>query len=163
MPAVPTRPALPHSAGSPTHLSCPPDDCPLLLLSLPYQVAHGEHVVKVLGHGVVLHGHEEGVEHDADGDAQVHKGVHNDQEDNVLELHPRGTAVPDEHFVRTLVPPWGALLMGLFQLWRRGRYNRLSDEESLPGSTLSLSSSLLLFGTPLSTPATDRPALTSSL
>lgn len=77
-------------------------------------------MVKVLRHGVVLHGHEESVEHDADGDAQVHKGVHDDQVDYVFELHPRGTAVPDEHFVRTLVPPRRALLMGLFQLWRRG-------------------------------------------
>ena len=125
MPAVPTCPAWPHSPSNPTRLSCPPDDYPLLLLSPPYQVAHREHVVKVLSHGVVLHGHEEGVEHDADGDAQVHKGVHDNQEDNMLELHPRGTAVPDEHFVCTLVPPWGALLMGLFQLWRRGSLQRV--------------------------------------
>lgn len=82
-------------------------------------------MVEVLGHGVVLHGHEEGVEHDADGDTQVHKGVHDDQVDDVFELHPRGTAVPDEDFVRALVPPRWTLLVGLFQLWRRGCCNGL--------------------------------------
>lgn len=109
----------PHSPDRSTLLSCSPDARPLLLL-LAYQVAHGEHIVKVLGHGVVLHGHEEGVEHDADGDAQVHEGVHDDQVDDMLELHPGGTAVPNEHFVRTLVPPRRALLVGFFQLWGWG-------------------------------------------
>lgn len=41
-----------------------------------YQVPHGQHVLKLLCHGVMLHGHEECVEHNADGDAQVHEGVH---------------------------------------------------------------------------------------
>lgn len=82
-------------------------------------------MVKVLSHGVVLHSHEEGVEHDADGDTQVHEGVHDDQVDYMFELHPRGTAVPDEHFVCTLVPPRWALLMGLFQLCWWGCCNGL--------------------------------------
>lgn len=82
--------------------------------SLPYQVARTEHVVEVLRHGVMFHGHEEGVEHDTDGDAQVHEGVHDDQVDDVFELHPWGTAVPYEYFVGALVPPWWALLVGLF-------------------------------------------------
>ena len=83
-------------------------------LSLPYQVARTEHVVEVLRHGVMFHGHEEGVEHDTDGDAQVHEGVHDDQVDDVLEFHPWGTAVPYEQFVGTLVPPRWALLVSLF-------------------------------------------------
>ena len=33
-----------------------------------HQIAYRQHVFKVGGHGVVLHGHEEGVEHDTDGD-----------------------------------------------------------------------------------------------
>jgi hypothetical protein len=73
----------------------------------------------------------------------------------MLELHPRGTAVPDEHFVCTLVPPWGALLMGLFQLWRRGSLQRVITGylmKSLCLAQLFLSGSLVLFGTPLSTP-----------
>ena len=103
----------------------------------PYQVAHSEHVVKVLRHGVMFHGHEEGVEHDADGDAQVHERVHDDQVDDVLELQPRGAAVPYEHFVGALVPPWWALLVGLFQFWERGgsRYLVRIIPSRAPGST----------------------------
>ena len=52
----------------------------------------------------------------SDGDAQVHKGVHDNQVDDLLELHPRGAAVPYEHFMGTFVPPWWAFLVGLFQL-----------------------------------------------
>lgn len=37
-------------------------------------------------HGVVLHGHEKGVENNADGDGQVNKWVHDNQVDDVLDL-----------------------------------------------------------------------------
>lgn len=33
-----------------------------------HQIAYRQHMFKVRGHGVVLHGHEEGVEDDTDGD-----------------------------------------------------------------------------------------------
>lgn len=41
-----------------------------------YQISYGEDVLELGGHGVVLHGHEERVQHDADGDGQVHKRIH---------------------------------------------------------------------------------------
>lgn len=82
----------------------------------PYQVPHAQHVLKLLCHGVVLHGHEESVEHDADGDAQVHEGVHHHQLDKLLQLHPRKAAVPDQECVGEFVPPGWAFLVSFFQL-----------------------------------------------
>lgn len=82
----------------------------------PYQVPHAQHVLKLLRHGVVLHGHEESVEHDADGDAQVHKGVHHHQLDKLLQLHPGMAAIPDQECVGEFVPPGWAFLVSFFQL-----------------------------------------------
>lgn len=36
-----------------------------------YQIPDGEHAVELVGHGVVLHGHEQSVEDDAHSDGQV--------------------------------------------------------------------------------------------
>lgn len=82
----------------------------------PYQVPHTQHVLELLCHGIVLHGHEESVEHDADGDAQVHEGVHHHQLDKLLQLHPRRAAVPDQECVGEFVPPGWAFLVSFFQL-----------------------------------------------
>lgn len=46
------------------------------LALLSYQISHGEHMLELGGHGVVLHGHEQRVQHDADGDGQVNKRIH---------------------------------------------------------------------------------------
>lgn len=81
-----------------------------------YQVPHGQHVFELLRHGVMLHGHEERVEHDADGDAQVHEGVHDHQLDKLLQLHPRRAAVPDQEHVGKFVPPGWAFLVSFLQL-----------------------------------------------
>lgn len=56
-------------------------------------------MLKLLCHWVVLHGHEHGVENDADSDCQVHKGVHHDQVNNLLDLQPEGAAFPDKEGV----------------------------------------------------------------
>lgn len=81
-----------------------------------YQVPHGQHILKLLCHGVVLHGHEQRVEHDADGDAQVHEGVHHHQLDKLLQLQPRIAAVPHQERVGKFVPPGWALLVSFLQL-----------------------------------------------
>ena len=81
-----------------------------------YQVPHGQHVLKLLRHGVMLHGHEDCVEHNADGDAQVHEGVHHHQLDKLLQLQPQRTAVPDQERVGKFVPPGWALLVSFLQL-----------------------------------------------
>lgn len=81
-----------------------------------YQVPNTQHVLKLLRHGVMLHGHEECVEHNADGDAQVHEGVHHHQLDKLLQLPPRETAVPHQERVGKFIPPGRALLVSFLQL-----------------------------------------------
>ena len=72
----------------------------------------------MVSHGVVLHGHEEGVEDDTDGDGKVNEWVHDNQVDYVLDLKPYGTALPDEDRIRKLVPTGWALPLRLLQLCR---------------------------------------------
>lgn len=43
---------------------------------ISYQVANSKDILKMFGHRIVFHGHEKSVEHDTDGDGQVHKRVH---------------------------------------------------------------------------------------
>lgn len=81
-----------------------------------YQVPHSQHVLKLLCHGEMLHGHEKRVEHDADGDAQVHEGVHHHQFDKLFQFNPWRTAIPDEKRVGKFVPPRWALLVSFLQL-----------------------------------------------
>lgn len=69
-------------------------------------------------HWVVLHGHEEGVEDNTDGDGQVNKWVHYNQVDYVLDLQPIGKALPDEEVIGKLVPTGRALPLRLLQLCR---------------------------------------------
>lgn len=51
-----------------------------------HQVASRQDALKLLSHRVVLHCHEKGVEHNADGDGQINKRVHDNQVDDVLKL-----------------------------------------------------------------------------
>lgn len=44
---------------------------------------------------MVLHGHEDGVHHDAQGDGELREGVRHDPKEMCLELHPGGAALPD--------------------------------------------------------------------
>lgn len=53
----------------------------------------------------MFHGHEEGVEDNTDGDSQIHKGVHNDQVEHMLDLQPDRKAVPHTEHVGKLIPP----------------------------------------------------------
>lgn len=82
-----------------------------------YQIPYGEHVFKLWGHGMVLHGHEQRVQHNADGDGQVNKWIHDNQVHYLLQLHPVRVAFPDQERVGKLVPARGTLPLGLFQLY----------------------------------------------
>lgn len=64
-------------------------------------------------HRVVLHGHEESVQNNTDGDGQIHKRVHNDQVHNLLDLQPHWTALPNQECVSEFVPAWRTLALGL--------------------------------------------------
>lgn len=45
---------------------------------------------------MVLHGHEDCVYHNAQGDSELRKGVRHNAKENRLELHPCGAALPDQ-------------------------------------------------------------------
>lgn len=65
---------------------------------------------------MVLHGHEQCVEDDADGDGQVHKWVHDDQVHDLLQFDPVGVTLPDEESIGEFIPARRALPLRLFQL-----------------------------------------------
>lgn len=67
----------------------------------------------------MLHGHEKSVEHNTDSDGQVNKRVHDNQVDNVLDLQPHRTALPDEEGVGELIPTRRALPLRFLQLCRK--------------------------------------------
>ena len=64
----------------------------------------------------MLHGHEEGVEDDADRDGQVQEGIHHHELYELLQPEPVGAAPPDEVLVGEDVPAGVALLLGFLQL-----------------------------------------------
>ena len=79
----------------------------LYFFILSYQIPHWQHVIKLRSHWIVLHGHEDSVENDADGDTQVHKRVHHHKVHPLLKEHPGRTAIPLQKDVRKLVPARG--------------------------------------------------------
>lgn len=77
----------------------------------------------------MLHGHEEGVEDNTDGDGQVNKWVHDNQVDYMLELQPKGRALPDEEDIGKPVPTGWALPLRLLQLCRARRRGEKKQNE----------------------------------
>lgn len=71
---------------------------------MTYQIAYVQHVVKLLGHLVVLQGHEERVQHNAEGDGEVSKRVHYHKLDKFLDQKPKWAAIPNEEFNSEVVP-----------------------------------------------------------
>lgn len=76
-------------------------------------------MLKILRHRVMLHGHEESIQHNTNGDSQVYKRVHHDQVHNLLNLHPYRAALPDKKRVGKFVPAWWTIPLRLFQFWKR--------------------------------------------
>lgn len=111
-----------------------------------YQVPDGEHAVELVSHGIVLHGHEERVEDDADGDGEVQEGVHHHDLHQLLHLKPHRAALPNQVTVGKRVPAGVTLLMGLLQfctgnkMWSGGTVGKdncgfLLHKQSYTGST----------------------------
>lgn len=80
----------------------------------------------------MLHGHEKSVQHNTDCDGQVDKRVHDNQIDNVLDLQPKRTALPDEEGVGKLIPARRALPLRFLQLCRRVKQRQMAFTQS-PG------------------------------
>jgi hypothetical protein len=83
----------------------------------PYQVSDLQHLLKLGCHVVVLQSHEERVEHDAHGDGEVSKRVHDHELHLLLDGHPEWAALPDEVMLGKAIPAWWTLTVGLLQLW----------------------------------------------
>lgn len=64
----------------------------------------------------MLHGHEQGVEHNADGDSQVDKRVHHHNVHPLFKDNTWLAAVPLQEDISKLVPGGWACPMGLLQL-----------------------------------------------
>lgn len=64
----------------------------------------------------MLHGHEEGVEHDANSNGQVDKRVHHHKVHPFFKDHPLLAAVPFQEYVGEFVPDRGARPLGILQL-----------------------------------------------
>lgn len=77
------------------------DTCRLVFA---HQVSDTQKLLELLRHWIVLHGHEDGVEDNADGDAEVQKGVHDDGVETLFDRTPTGTTVPLEEDVGEDIP-----------------------------------------------------------
>lgn len=88
-----------------------------LVTGSPYQVSDLQHLFKLVCHVIVLQSHEECVEHDAHGDSEVSKWVHDHELHLLLDGHPEWAALPDEVVLGKAVPAWWTLTVGLLQLW----------------------------------------------
>ena len=69
----------------------------------------------------MLQCHEECVEHDAHGDGEVGKWVHDHKLYLLLNGHPQWAALPDQVALGKAVPAWWTLAVGLLQLWGAAR------------------------------------------
>lgn len=56
----------------------------------------------------MLHGQEESVDYDADGDGQLSKGVSHHGSQGLLNAQPPGATVPHEVFGCQVFPTWEA-------------------------------------------------------
>ena len=83
----------------------------------PYQVSDLQHVLEFSCHVVVFQRHEERVQHDAHGDGEVSKWVHDHELHFLLNGHPQRAAVPDQVVLGEAVPAGRTLAVGLLQLW----------------------------------------------
>ena len=76
-------------------------------LFFTHQVPDAQQLLKLLRHWIMLHGHEDGVEHDAQCDTEVNKRVHDDGVEPLLQPPPAAAAVPLQEDVSEGIPPHG--------------------------------------------------------
>lgn len=83
----------------------------------PYQVSDLQHLLEFSCHVVVLQCHEECVKHDAHGDGEVSKWVHDHELHFLLNGDPQWAALPDQVALGEAVPARRTLAVRLLQLW----------------------------------------------
>ena len=69
-------------------------------------MSDGQHRLKLLCHWIMLHGHEEGVDDEADLDPEVEERVHHEGVEPLFEPPPTATTVPLQEEVGTDEPTW---------------------------------------------------------
>lgn len=84
-----------------------------------HQIPDVQEPLKVWSHGVVVHGHEDGVEDDAEGDAEVDKGICDDGQEKAFDLPPAATAIPLQEDGGQGKPAGRTRPLVLLQVWRR--------------------------------------------
>lgn len=83
------------------------------------QVANAQQLFKLLSHWVMLHGHEDGVEDDADGDGKIDKWIHDDGVQQFFQPPPTTTAVPLQEDVSKRIPAWRTRPLVLLKVWNK--------------------------------------------
>lgn len=91
-----------------------------LAASGTYQVSNLQHLLKFGRHVVVLQCHEERVKHDAHGDGEVSKWVHDHELHFLLNGHPQRAALPDQVVLGKTDPARWTPALRLLQLWGQG-------------------------------------------
>lgn len=49
-----------------------------------YQISNGQHICKLISNGIMLHGHKQGVQNNADCNGKINEGVHHRKIDIIL-------------------------------------------------------------------------------
>lgn len=75
----------------------------------------------------MLHGQEDSIDYDADGDGQLGKGVRHHSFQGLLKAQPLRATVPHEVFGCQVFPTREAGLLGLLLFWRRKKEQLRSD------------------------------------
>lgn len=82
--------------------------------SITDQVSNAQHLLELRCHWIVLHGHEQSVEDDADSDGEVEERVHDKGVEQLLE--PTVAAIPLQEDVSKGVPAWRTGSLVLFKI-----------------------------------------------
>lgn len=83
-----------------------------------HQIPDIQEPLKVRGHGEVVHSHEDSVENNADGNAEVNKGIRDDNQENGFDFPPAATAVPLQEDSGQRIPTGRTRPLVLLQIWR---------------------------------------------
>lgn len=111
------------------------------LLFITDQISNTQKFLKVLCHWIMLHGHENCVEDNTDGDAEVNKWVHDNGVEPLFEPLPTATAVPLQADVSKGVPTWRTRPLVVFKVWNTQQVREMMHSKYLHQKTISYLSS----------------------
>ena len=68
---------------------------------------------------MMLHGQEDGIDDDADGDSELSEGVGHHGPQDLLDAQPLRATVPHQVLGCQVFPTWETRLLGFFLFWKR--------------------------------------------